>query len=91
MFFPNSRYAKTGAYTVAGPDGSLVEVARIPRPRRARLQGLHRREEAQRLDHIAAHYLKDATAFWQLCDANDAVVPDALATGGLVGIPPAGE
>jgi len=36
---------------------------------------------------IAAHYLADATAFWRLCDANAAMVPDTLAARERVGIP----
>ncbi len=87
MFFPTSRYAKAGTYSVTGPDGTPVLVTRIPRPLESPLAGYHRRHEGQRLDLIAAHYLSDATAFWQLCDANDAVVPDALSVAELVGVP----
>jgi hypothetical protein len=36
---------------------------------------------------IAAHYLADATTFWRLCDANNAIAPDALAARDQVGIP----
>jgi hypothetical protein len=49
--------------------------------------GYYRRNRGDRLDQIAGSYLSDATAFWQLCDANGAVVPDALAAADLVGIP----
>jgi hypothetical protein len=91
MFFSNSRYAKAGTYTVTGPKGEPVQVTRIPLPRKTPLAGFHRRLEGQRLDLIASHYLKDATAFWRLCDAHDAVVPDVLAVSELVGIPRAGE
>ncbi|MBX3251050.1 MAG: hypothetical protein KF901_27985 [Myxococcales bacterium] len=38
-----------------------------------------RRGEGQRLDHLAAAYLRDPTGFWRLCEANDAMLPDALA------------
>ena len=34
-----------------------------------------------------AGFCADATAFWRLCDANDAVVPDAPGNPDLVGIP----
>ena len=87
MFFPGSRYEKTGTYTVRKADGTTVTAARLPRPRQGRLLGYHRRLEGQRLDHVAAHYLKDPTAFWRLCDAGDTVVPDALAARELIGIP----
>jgi len=87
MFFKGSRYEKTGAYTVTKPDGTQVQAVRLPLPRPGRLLGYHRRLEGQRLDHVAAHYLKDATSFWRLCDANEAMVPDALAARELIGIP----
>lgn len=87
MFFPNSRYAKAGTYTVTRTDGAAVQATRIPLPVKLPLAGFHRRHQGQRLDLIAAHYLSDATAFWQLCDATNAVVPDALAAAELVGVP----
>jgi hypothetical protein len=94
MFFPGSRYQKTGTYVVTGPDGRPVTVARVPLPPRdedIRLAGWHRRLEGQRLDLIANHHLADPTTFWRLCDANSSVVPDALAARGLIGIPRAGS
>lgn len=88
MFFAGSRYEKTGTYLVARQDGASVAVVKLPRPpERVRLLGYHPRQEEQRLDHIANHYLADPAGFWRLCDANDAVVPDALAVHPLVGIP----
>jgi hypothetical protein len=92
MIFPGSRYEKTGTYTVTWPAGGVVAALRLPLTRPAVVQGYYRRrEEGRRLDLIAAHFLKDATAFWQLCDANNAVVPDALAARDLIGIPPRGQ
>ncbi len=87
MFLPGSRYEKCERYTVTLADGRVVTVTRLPLPAAGALRGYHRRLAGQRLDHIAAHYLADPTAFWRLCDANDAMVPDALATRDLVGIP----
>jgi hypothetical protein len=90
MFFLGSRYEKTGTYQVMRPDGTTVVVAKIPLPpppERVRILGYHRRQDDQRLDHIANHYLTDPTAFWRLCDANAAVVPDALTVHALVAIP----
>jgi hypothetical protein len=43
--------------------------------------------EGQRLDLLAAHYLADPTTFWRLCDASDAIAPDALAIAETVRIP----
>ena len=87
MFFPGSRYEKAGTYTVTKPDGAVVTVTKRPQARQGTLLGFHRRQEGQRLDLIAAHYLKDPTAFWRLCDAGDTPSPDALAARDLIGIP----
>lgn len=87
MFMPGSRYEKMPTYTVTQANGREVTAVRLPLPNPGALAGYHRRLVGQRLDHIAAVYLKDATAFWRLCDANNSVVPDALATRDLVGVP----
>lgn len=87
MFFPGSRYEKIGTYTVTLADGRTVAATRISLPSPGRLIGYHQRLEGQRLDLIAYRYLADPTAFWRLCDANDAMVPDALAAHALIGIP----
>lgn len=87
MFFPGSRYAKMDTYTVTQVDGRTVTAVKLPPPLDTPLVGYHRRLVEQRLDHIAAHFLGDATAFWQVCDADNAVVPDALAARDLIGVP----
>jgi hypothetical protein len=87
MFMPGSRYEKMPTYTVTQANGREMTAVRLPLPNPGALAGYHRRLVGQRLDHIAAVYLKDATAFWRLCDANGSVVPDALATRDLVGVP----
>lgn len=87
MIFPGSRYAKTKTYLTTTRDGRVVTALslRLPAPRR--LAGFHPRKQGQRLDHIAARYLSDATRFWDLCDANNAVAPDALAVRETIGVP----
>jgi hypothetical protein len=90
MFFPGSRYQNLGSYSIVRRDGKTVRVTRLPVPSQVPVIGFHRRLEEQRLDHIASHYLSDATAFWRLCDANGTVVPDTLASAALVGIPGTG-
>jgi hypothetical protein len=90
MFFKGSRYENLSTYTVTKLDGTQVSVTRLPLPATPRLLGFHPRQAGQRLDLVAAHYLSDATTFWRLCDANNAVVPDALAARKLIGIPPKG-
>lgn len=87
MIFPGSRYEKTGTTIIHRPDGTQVHVLRTPLPRPAFVRGYHRRMDGQRLDLIANHFLNDPNGFWRLCDANNAMVPDALAGRDLVGIP----
>jgi predicted nucleotidyltransferase len=87
VFTSDSRYADTGTYHVTLADGAAVTVARAPRPAATRLTGWHRRAEGERLDVIAHRYTGDATRAWLLCDANDAMSPDALASHDVVGIP----
>jgi hypothetical protein len=87
VFFDGSRYQKAGTFICTLPDGRTVTATRIPSPTLRPLIGYHRRDDAQRLDHLAYYYLKDPTTFWRLCDANDAPCPDALAAHRLVGIP----
>ncbi|HEV3037631.1 MAG TPA: LysM domain-containing protein [Candidatus Angelobacter sp.] len=91
MFFPGSRYEKTGTYKVTQLNGTEAVVVKLPLPLRDPLLGFHPRTEGQRLDLIAARYLADATTFWRLCDANGTLSPDALAARDLVGIPDKGR
>ena len=92
MIFPGSRYQKTGTCVVKQADGTVVASLKLPLPGTAQVQGYCRRSaQTPRLDLIASFFLKDATAFWKLCDANAAVVPDALAARDLIGIPPTGS
>jgi hypothetical protein len=87
VFFPNSRYAAMAHYQKQGADGSVVQVTRLPLPGPGVVLGFFRRTSGQRLDLIANRFLADPTTFWQLCDANNTIVPDALASRDLVGIP----
>jgi len=87
VFFPNSRYANMVPFSVPQPDGTVIQTVRRPLPGPPLVSGYYGRVSGQRLDQIANRFLSDATAFWRLCDANGAVVPDALATRPLVGIP----
>jgi hypothetical protein len=90
MFAANSRYAQMSTYTVAMPDGRVVTAARLPLPQPLPLAGLHPRSQGDRLDLLAARFLKDASLFWRLCDANNAPVADTLIARPLVGIPRTG-
>jgi hypothetical protein len=87
MFDASSRYANTGTYVIELPDGTPVNVARIPLPQPRPVLGWHRRGEEERLDVIAFKHMRDATAAWQLGWTNDAMVLDALARHELIAIP----
>lgn len=89
MFFPGSRYANMTQYQVTLRNGVTVTVTTLPLPAQGPLLGSFPRQNSQRLDQIAYYFLSDATTFWQLCDANNTPVPDALAVQPAVGIPAA--
>ena len=90
MFFPGSRYQNQTQYTVKLANGTSVTAVTLPLPTNPSLIGYHARKQGQRLDLLANYYLNDATTFWRFCDANDAVVPDALVTHALIGVPQKG-
>ena len=87
MFFPGSRYATQSQYAFTGADGTVLQCVKPPTPGLAATLGFHRRSGSERLDHMAARYLANASQFWRLCDASDAISPDALAARDLVGLP----
>jgi hypothetical protein len=88
LFTSDSRYAQSATYTVNLPDGRLVSAVMIPSPRSVPLVGYYPRQDGDRLDLIAVRFLNAPTGFWRLCDANNSMVPGALAAEKLVGIPP---
>lgn len=87
MFFPGSRYIHEETYTVRLPDGKEVRATTLPLARSRALIGYHSRLEGQRLDHIANRFLAGPTASWQICEANRAIAPDALAVRDLIAVP----
>ena len=90
MFARNSRYANQKVDILTLADGSPVATVRLPFPISAHVIGYHRRLDSQRLDLISSYYLTDPTTFWKLCDTNNQMVPDTLATRDLVGTPAKG-
>jgi hypothetical protein len=84
----NSRYAQTPTQqaTVGGRDVTYLRLRLLPAPA-AMLE--HRVAQGERLDHIAGHYLQESTLFWQICDANRAMLPGDLTAepGQLIKIP----
>jgi hypothetical protein len=88
MFSPGSRYAQSPTYTVDLPDGRVVSAVTIPAPRSSSVVGYYPRQEGERLDLVAVRFLNAPTGFWRLCDADNSMVPGALAARPLIGIPP---
>ena len=91
-FNPKSRYVlHAGTETVTDRRGRAV-VALTPAelPTQPEL-GKHRKKDHQRLDNLAAHYLKDPAGFWRIAEANGVLLPDALAEADLVSIPARGR
>ena len=92
VFHSTSRYLKYAAITTAtdrrGQTVSCLTPAQIP----AQVElGKHRLKEEQRLDHLADHYLADATAFWRIAALNDAMTPDQIAEAEFITIPVKGS
>jgi hypothetical protein len=80
-FPPTSRYYGIELATLAGADDEPRVYLRrrfLPSSGRFAQMHLHLVVEGERLDRITAQELGDAQAFWRLCDANDAMRPDAL-------------
>jgi hypothetical protein len=91
VFDPNSRYYRLPTYTVTLGDGRTVTATTLPISQRGPLLGYHPKVAGDRLDLIAARYLKDPTASWKLSDANTSFSPDALIARPLIGIPRTGS
>jgi hypothetical protein len=91
MFFTGSRYEKSPLVTVERDDATTVVAIRPLRRVQPPVALVYQRQDVERLDHLAAQYLGDATAFWKLCDAANALAPDALAAHRTIGIPKKGK
>jgi hypothetical protein len=78
MFDPKSRYAGLTTYQVTDRRGRTVNVVPAPPAPEQELRGYHLLRQGQRLDHLAETYLKDAAAFWRICELADVMLPEAL-------------
>lgn len=81
MFEPTSRYAGIPVARLILSDGTTIAYAgRRFLPRGDTLPPLAEATvtEGDRLDLIAARTLGDPEAFWQICDANNAMNPSDL-------------
>ncbi len=81
LFLTTSRYHGLETKTLEKANGEKVIYLKrrfVPPPENFELLQEHAVTESERLDNITAHYLSDAQQFWQLCDANRAMLPDEL-------------
>jgi len=92
MFDPNSRYAAAVPFLVHDRlrDRTVSVVPPAPDPHET-LLGLHQLREGQRLDHLAFHYLGDATYFWRISELADVMLPEALSEARDIPIPNKGR
>jgi hypothetical protein len=81
LFPPTSRYHGIETRMLEKKDGQKVIYIKrrfVPHPERFSLLQEHVVTDNERLDNITAHYLGNSEQFWQLCDANRAMLPDEL-------------
>ena len=86
-FGPNSRYHMVETTTFTDTDGETVVHLRrrfVPAPETMTRIREHAVQGGDRLDKLAAQYYGDPELYWQICDANRAMAPQALtATAGV--------
>ena len=93
MFSSDSRYAGQATYTVTLPGGTQVTAVVPPLPpaeQAVPLAGYAQPPSGERLDLVAVQYLNAPTGFWQLCDANNAMLAGSLTARAFIGIPAGG-
>lgn len=87
MFDSKSRYKKQEQYNVKDGRGRDVPVVVCPDAPVQSLLGIHVLKQGQRLDLLAAKYINNPTGFWQICQLNDAMLPEALSEQREIAIP----
>jgi hypothetical protein len=81
MFPRTSRYYSVEIATYVTPDQQEMVYLRrrfLPLSAGAVIIAEHKVEEGDRLDNVTAKYIGDPEQFWQVCDVNDAMLPDEL-------------
>ncbi len=87
MFDDKSRYKQEETYQVEDSRGRQVPVVPVPDPLLQVIQGFHLMKQGHRIDHLSAQYMNDPAGFWRICDANDAMLPEALSEQEEIAIP----
>jgi nucleoid-associated protein YgaU len=80
LFSPTSRYYGIAVQTIESGGRTTAYIARrfLPQPDKFQLIQEYTVRDGDRLDNIAGRALGDATLFWRLCDANNAMKPEEL-------------
>jgi hypothetical protein len=80
LFAANSRYYGVEVATLvrAGKPVAYLRRRFVPAPEAFQAVQVHVVVQGDRLDNLAGQYLGDPTLFWQLCDANRALLPEEL-------------
>jgi hypothetical protein len=88
VFDSKSRYVKNArTYQTLDRRGrTVVAVSPASAPLQMTL-GMHRRKQGQRMDHLAAFYIKDANGFWRIAELNGVMLPEALSEASFINIP----
>lgn len=86
-FDEKSRYKDQPVYLVLDGRGREVTVVLPPDAPRQTVRGYHARKQGQRLDHMAAKYLRNPAGFWRICEINEAMTAEQLSEVDEVAIP----
>lgn len=87
IFDDNSRYKNAEQYEMQDHRGRTVKVVATPKAPSQSIMGYHLLKQGQRSDHMAARYLNNATGFWRIAEANDAMLTESLSEQPEIAIP----
>ncbi len=87
MYDEKSRYLKQEQIQVKDRRGRQLKVVSVPEAPVQPILGYHLLKQGQRIDHFATKYLDDPAGFWRICEANDKMLPEALAEQPEIAIP----
>lgn len=87
MFDPTSRYYGLPTTQVTDHRGRTVQVVAVPDAPDQQLRGEHLRRQGQRLDHLAAFYLRNPHGYWRIAELAEVIHPEALSEAVSLPIP----